>query len=59
MNTVGRGPGLLETRESIPRFASPDHMPQISNQLQSQNSKWGVNNIRIAKALPGQKANDL
>ena len=59
MTTVGRAQGLLATRESIPRFASPDHMPQISNQLQSQNSKWGVNNIRIAKALPGQKANDL
>ena len=59
MTTVGRGQGLLETRESIPRFANPDHMPQISNHLQSQNSKWGVNNIRNAKALAGQKANDL
>ena len=59
MTTVGRGQGVLETRESIPRFAGPDHMPQISNHLQSQNSKWGVNNIRNAKAPPGQKANDL
>ena len=59
MTTVGRGQGVLATRESIPRFASADHMPQISNHLQSQNSKWGVNNIRNAKALPGQKANDL
>ena len=31
MNTVGRGQGLLETRESIPRFASADHMPQTAD----------------------------